>query len=273
MRRTLSSSLRRIRSTTSEINGAAGSVSSHNHRTLNNANVSSASRCLSGFFNASSIEQRRSDGRNAAPYSELQQKRSMSSFFASTSSQKVSLFRSISTSSSSFDEDDSSSSNNNKMASILTSIFKIKPLIRLHLLITNSRPSNNSILRMLLLCTHSNNSLRLILSQAITRKLEPILKLSCLLTSETLSAQLKSLILLPCKDMTVVEVLLQANRCLQVLIMLNRLTSSPVLNNITKTSTSNNNHTQLNNFSNNRHLFTQASSLLNNSSRLRFLST
>jgi len=113
MRRALSSSLRRIRSTTSEINGAAGSVSSHNHRTLNNANVSSASRCLSGFFNASSIEQRRSDGRNAAPYSELQQKRSMSSFFASTSSQKVSLFRSISTSSSSFDEDDSSSSNNN----------------------------------------------------------------------------------------------------------------------------------------------------------------
>ena len=114
MRRALSSSLRRIRSTTSEINGAAGSVSSHNHRTLNNANVSSASRCLSGFFNASSIERRRSNGRNAAPYSELQQKRSMSSFFASTSSQKVSLFRSISTSSSSsFDEDDSSSSNGN----------------------------------------------------------------------------------------------------------------------------------------------------------------
>ena len=114
MRRALSSSLRRIRSTTSEINGAAGSVSSRNHRTLNNANVSSASQCLSGFFNASSIEQRRSDGRNAAPYSELQQKRSMSSFFASTSSQKVSLFRSISTSSSSsFDEDDSSSSNGN----------------------------------------------------------------------------------------------------------------------------------------------------------------
>jgi len=113
MRRALSSSLRRIRSTTSEINGAAGSVSSHNHRTLNNANVSSASRCLSGFFNASSIEQRRSDGRNAAPYSELQQKRSMSSFFASTSSQKVSIFRSVTTSSSSFDEDDSGSSNGN----------------------------------------------------------------------------------------------------------------------------------------------------------------
>jgi hypothetical protein len=114
MRRALSSSLRRIRSTTSEINGAAGSVSSHNHRTLNTANVSSASRCLSGFFNASSIEQRRSDGRNAAPYSELQQKRSMSSFFASTSSQKVALFRSVSTSSSSsFDEDDSSSTNGN----------------------------------------------------------------------------------------------------------------------------------------------------------------
>jgi hypothetical protein len=58
---------------------------------LNNANVSSASRCLSGFFNASSIERRRSNGRNAAPYSELQQKRSMSSFFASTSSQKVAV--------------------------------------------------------------------------------------------------------------------------------------------------------------------------------------